>query len=298
MLIKGMEDCAVIVWICTDMEGLSGVDSVDQCYNAGSPSHNYGCEQLTEDVNAAVAGCFDAGADEVRVMDGHGPNGNKGFRMEKLDPRVKLVFFSQYNPLRFEGLDETIDAVAMIGQHSMVGTLHGFIDHTQSSKRICRYKINGTEYGEMGQFALYSGALGIPLNYVSGDEALCEEARRQFPHAMSTPTKIGTGWATCDLYPTDEVRANIRRDIAAAMSNIDSSKAWRPRSPVDISVEWAWSELADNMAVIPGVKRIDARTVAWEIVNPLDIYTWPSKNWSPGSTVWSRCREGTGPANE
>lgn len=272
----------MIVWICTDMEGLAGIDHWDQCHDPDeSPKYQYGREQLTADVNAAVAGCFDAGATEVRLLDGHGRNQNRGFLPDRLDPRATTVWIASRNPLRWEGLDESVHAVAMIGQHAMAGTLNAFLDHTQSSKVICRYKINGEEHGEMSQFALYAGGFGVPLVYVSGDEALCEEARRLFPHALSTPTKRGTGWETCDLYPPDEVRANIRRDIAAALRQVDRSKAWRPTPPIEIGVEWAWSGGADRLARVPGVRRRDARTVAWEIADPRDVYCWPSENWRP-----------------
>ncbi|MBI4024212.1 MAG: M55 family metallopeptidase [Verrucomicrobia bacterium] len=80
----------MIIWICTDMEGLAGVDHWDQCYDPddNSPKYLHGREQLTADANAAIAGCFDAGATEVRILDGHGRNANKGFTSQ-LDPRAK-----------------------------------------------------------------------------------------------------------------------------------------------------------------------------------------------------------------
>jgi len=274
---------AMIVWICTDMEGLAGIDQYDQCYDPddNSPKYLYGREQLTADTNAAIAGCFDAAATEVRVIDGHGRNHNRGFIPEKFDPRAKKVWLTASGPLRVEGLDESVYAVAMIGQHAMVGTRNAFLDHTQIPKELCRYLINGEERGEMSQFALYAGAFGVPLVYVSGDEALCAEAKRQFPHVTSTPTKQGTGWATCKLYPPEQVRANIRRDIAKALRHVDRSKAWRLKPPIEITVEWAWSGKADSFAAAPGVKRVDARTVRWQINDPRDIYLWSPPNLHP-----------------
>lgn len=273
----------MIVWVCTDMEGLAGIDQWDQCYDPddNSPAYRYGLEQLTAEVNAVVAGCFDAGVTEMRVLDGHGRNGNKGFILEKLDPRVRRVWFTQMNPLRLEGLDDSVHAVAMIGQHAMAGTLHGFIDHTQSPKELCRYLINGQEQGEMGQIALYAGSLGVPLVYVSGDEALCDEARRLFPHVRATPTKKGTGWDTCALYPPDQVRTQIRQDVAAALRHVDRAWVWRPHPPIEVTVEWAWSGRADPIAGVPGVKRLNARTVSWMIADPRDVFTWPSESWNP-----------------
>src|SRR5260370_38064288 len=69
---------------------------------------------------------------------------------------------------------------------------------------------------------------------------------------FSTPTKRGTGWATCELYPADEVRANIRRDIALAVKSADHADAWRLPPPIEVGVEWAWSGAADNLAKVPG----------------------------------------------
>jgi len=275
----------MIVWICTDMEGLSGVDHWDQCYDPDddSPKYRYGREQLTADANAAIAGCFDAGASEVRILDGHGRNRNRGFT-EDLDSRARKIWIADRNPVRWEGLDESVTAIAMIGQHAMAGTLHGFLDHTQVPKELCRLLINGAEGGEMSQLALYAGAFGVPLVYTSGDEALCDETRRLFPHAITTPTKRGTGWDTCDLYPSEQVRAGIRRDIASALHNVVRSQAvWRVEPPIEVAAEWAWSGPADRMGRIPGVRRLHARTVAWTIHDPRDIFTWPSAQWRPSA---------------
>jgi D-amino peptidase len=272
----------MIVWICTDMEGLAGVDRWEQCYDPDddSPVYRYGREQLTADANAAIGGCFDAGATEVRILDGHGRNRNQGFTAD-LDPRAKTIWLAGASPTRWEGLDETVHAVAMVGQHAMAGTLHGFLDHTQIPKELCRCQINGQDAGEMSQLAVYAGGFGVPLAYVSGDEALCAEAGRLFPHVAATPTKRGTGWETCELYPPERVRADIRRDIARALGRADRAHATRPTPPLDIRVEWAWSARADRLDGIPGVRREDARTVSWTIRDPRDIYTWPSTQWSP-----------------
>jgi D-amino peptidase len=265
------------------MEGLAGIDQWDQCYHPddNAPEYRYGLEQLTAEVNAAVAGCFDAGATTVRVLDGHGRNQNRGFLRERLDPRAEVVWIAQRDPLRWEGLGEEVAGVAMIGQHAMAGTINGFLDHTQNPKTLCRYLINGVEYGEMGQLALYAGGFGVPLFYVSGDEALCAEAGHQFPHVVSTPTKKGTGWATCELYPPDTVREQIRHDIAEGIVRLPQAKVWRQTTPLEVTIEWAWSEHADRIAKVRGVTRQNARTVSWRISDPRDIYNYPSAQWEP-----------------
>jgi D-amino peptidase len=271
------------ICIVTDMEGLAGVDHWDQCYAAEDqdPAYLHGLAQLAADTNATIAGCFDAGANEVIVWDGHGRNRQSAFTRVALDPRATLRRLVPGTPLVLEGLDAGTAGVLMVGQHAMAGTLHGFLDHTQCPKEICRYFINGKEHGEMSQFALMAGAFGVPLLHVSGDEALCAEARRLFSGVTSTATKRGTGWAKCELYPPDEVRAQIRRDVVTAIRLRNQAPVWTQPMPAKVTVEYAWSELADRLAVVPGVRRPHARTVAWPISDPRFIYNWPSSIWSP-----------------
>ncbi len=272
------------VYVITDLEGIAGIDLWDQCYpdHRDDPAYRQALRHLTEEVNAAVAGAYEGGASQVFVLDGHGYNNNQGFIKELLDPRARKVYFNRRNPLRLEAMDETISAVAIIGQHAMAGTLNGFLDHTQNPKVICRLLINGQEHGELSQFALYAGALNIPLIYASGDEALCEEARRLIPGVVTTPTKRGTGWATCELYDPAEVRKRIRHDFAEALRH---KNAWpaplRTTLPIEMNFEWAWSEWADRFARIPHVQRPHARTTRWWINNPMDIYDYPNEEWQP-----------------
>lgn len=271
------------VALVTDMEGLAGVDAWEQCYAADdhAPAYLHGLAQLAADTNAAIAGCYDAGATEVIVWDGHGRNRQQAFARVSLDPRATLRRIVAGVPHALDGLDASVDAVLMVGQHAMAGTLGAFLDHTQIPKQLCRYSLDGVEHGEMSQFALYAGAFGVPLVHVSGDEALCAEARRLFPWAATTPTKRGTGWNTCELYPPDAVRARLRRDVAAALAHRQRARPWRPPLPVTVAVEYAWSGLADEIAPVPGVSRVDARTVAWRLSDARFVYNWPSPDWHP-----------------
>lgn len=272
----------MIVYIMTDMEGLAGIDHWDQCYDPDdhSPKYLYGRKQLTDEANAAIAGCFDAGATEVRICDGHGRNANKGFMRDRLDQRARIVGITAY-PVRLQGMDDSVAAAMVIGQHAMAGTINGFLDHTQEPRDVCRYRINGKEHGELSQLAMYAGGYGVPIVHVSGDEACCDEAKRLFPHVGITATKRGTGWATCELYPPAEVRKRLRADVAASLQNRDKAIPWRPGSPITIECEWAWSQRVDDIANLPGVTRTHARCARWTITDPRDVYTWPNSQWSP-----------------
>ena len=270
-----------LVYIMTDMEGIAGIDHWDQCYHPDDDAaeYQYGRAQLTADANAAIAGCFDAGAQEVRICDGHGRNQFRGFLPDILDSRATLARFHSL-PGLLGGLDEDVDGVIVVGQHAMAGTIGGFLDHTQMPRQICRLTINGEEHGELSQLALYAGHYGVPIVHVSGDEALCEESRRLFPGATTTPTKRGTGWDTCELYPVDEVRARLREATASALLHHNAAP-WVLPLPVDVSVEWAWSGPIDRMAAVPGVERPHARVAKWRIGDMREVFGTPSAGWSP-----------------
>ena len=75
------------ILIAADMEGISGVTTWDQV-TAGHFEYPRFRRLMTEDVNAAVRGAFDAGAKEVLVTDGHASGSN--ILVEELDPRASL----------------------------------------------------------------------------------------------------------------------------------------------------------------------------------------------------------------
>ena len=274
--------CVKAVYICADMEGLSGVDHWEQCYDPddNSPAYLEGLRHLAADVHATVEGCVRAGVSDIRVLDGHGRNRQVGLTRMGLHTAARLMTVTANQPTRFPELDESVEAVLMVGQHAMAGTLHGFLDHTQNPKEICRYLINGEEHGELSQFALYAGAFGVPLVHVSGDEALCNEAQRLIDGISTTPTKKGLGWNQCALYAVEEVRARITGDVAQALSSSQRVNPFTRSAPLEIAVEFAWSGLADELASVPGVHRVHARTVSWVIEDLKDIYCWPSV-WHP-----------------
>ena len=267
--------------VVTDMEGLCGVSSLNECSPKDKAAYRYGLEQLAGDTNAAVAGLFDSGATEVIVWDGHGDNDQCAFEKVALDPRASFKTISDNYPRIFGGLDHSARGLVIIGQHAMAGTIGGFLDHTRGIKDICRFLINGEEHGEISHLALMAGYYGVPLIYVSGDDAACREAKRLFPHVGVTPTKRGTGWETVELYPSEQVRPAIRKEIALAAARAGQCTAWKPRVPIDIMIEFSWSGLPDRLAQFPGVRRDHARIVSWKISDPRHVYQWPSKEWHP-----------------
>ena len=75
------------IYIHTDLEGISGINSMDMIERTGQ-RYRQCCEHLMADLNVAIDGAFAGGATHVTVLDSHG--GGNNFIVDLLDPRVKL----------------------------------------------------------------------------------------------------------------------------------------------------------------------------------------------------------------
>ena len=259
----------MLVYIMTDLEGISGIVDFEYMDRA---THFYQSarELLMGDVNAAIAGCYDGGATEVVVHDGHFTGNN--FITSLLDPRCTLL--DKNSPPWTASLDSSFDATLFVGTHGMAGTLNGFLDHTMSSTQWFEYSINGQPLGEIGMWATMASHFKVPLVYTCGDEAACAEARALLPGIVATPVKRGVGRNhAVGLHP-DKAHELIRRDVAAALSVGPKKfpKCIQWRKPLTVRLTFYRSDYADACAAgNSSLKRINARTVEKKTSSLLDI---------------------------
>jgi len=263
------------IYIHTDLEGVTGLDREEQRQFEKTDLYRQSCENLMHDVNAAIAGAFDGGADHVIVMDGHAGISRQNFILEMLDERA------EYDPRdeeRWWGkLDQSCDGTFFIGAHAMAGTINGFLDHTQSSTSIQNFYINGRKVGELAIWATLAGGFGVPMLMVSGDEAACAEARAFFNPIETAAVKQGVGRNRAIAYPPDEARARIREAARKAIGLVGQARPFRPLEPMEIKVEYMRSDYCDEIAQREGVERMDARTIRMIARDHMDILPWRSR---------------------
>ncbi|HUW83087.1 MAG TPA: M55 family metallopeptidase [Phycisphaerae bacterium] len=253
------------IYIMTDLEGLSGVE--DGSYiPEESPFFQDARRYLMGDVNAAIAGCFDGGADQVVVKDGHYRGVN--FILDRLDPRAVQDFAA---PQWTGVLDESFDATMMIGQHAMAGTLDGFLCHTMSSASWWEYSINGRPHGELGMWATIAGHYDVPLIFVAGDRGACDEARQFIEGITAVSVKQGRGRQRALCTPVTQAQAEIREGAKQAVKNIGNVKPYKIDLPATVQLIYQRAEMADDAASRPEVERVDARTIRRTAESALDI---------------------------
>ena len=159
-----------------DMEGITGVTTWEHV----TPGHaEYGRFRrlMTQDVNAAIRGACEAGADEISVADGHWNASN--ILIEELDPRARLNSGSPSPFSMMQGIDESVDGVMFIGYHARNGTPNAVLDHTWSSKTVANVWLNDILTGEFGLNGALAGHFGVPVIMASGDQTACGQIVEQ-----------------------------------------------------------------------------------------------------------------------
>jgi D-amino peptidase len=218
------------IYVCTDLEGASGVYHFAQTRERGTPEALQAAEYLMGDIAAVVRGLREGGASEIIVRDGHG--GGANFLPHLMAPGARYIV-GRALPYWMYGLDRSFDGLVLLGFHAMCGTEDGVLNHTQSSKAECRYWYNGVESGELAQCGAVAGHLGVPPILVTGDEATCREARRFFgPACVTVAVKKGIHREAAVLYPFEETRQALYESAVRAIHNLPRCKPYRLKMPV------------------------------------------------------------------
>ncbi len=254
------------IYIHTDLEGISGIDTYDMIQK-GDPGREYSIERLMVDVNAAIDGAFEGGATQVTVLDSHAGGGN--FNYSKLDKRVDADM--KENGLWWGKFDSSYDATFFIGAHAMAGTLNAFLDHTFSGLKWHNFIINGRRSGELAMWATVAGHYDVPLIMMSGDDAACTEAREFFSHIECASVKRGISRNKAILYNNEESANSIREAAKRAISLIGTAKPYKPLLPMELKLELNRTDYREEYENYPGVERLDARSLRKVANRHLDI---------------------------
>ena len=176
------------VYLSADIEGTAGVALWDQA-DKTKPDFKEAREQMTAEVVAACEGLIDAGAEEVWVQDAHGSTIN--VIASRLPEETRLVRGWSGHPFfMVQELDESFAAIVMIGYHSRAGGGGSPLEHTMSGNLI-ELRINDRPASEFLVHAYAGELVGVPVVFVSGDEALCDEVRSVNPKTYrSVPSPI------------------------------------------------------------------------------------------------------------
>jgi D-amino peptidase len=171
-----------------------------------------------------------------------------------------------------QGLDDSFDGACFVSYHGSIGAEHAVLSHTYNPGAIWEVRINGEIVGESGLNALVAAHYGVPIIFVSGDEATANEAQLVAPEAEKVIVKQSLGrFAAAHIHPS--VACNMLRSGAArAVQNIGAMLPPSFTLPVTIDVTFLVADMAEMACWIRDVERVNARTIQIIGENLLDLY--------------------------
>ncbi len=226
------------IYIIADFEGVSGVSNYD-IYRSDVPGDVEKRRELVDywvdEINAAVHGSVAAGAEEIVLLDNH----SSGVTIplgRMVEPTQLIHGFGRTTWLPL--LDDSFDALLLVGQHAMANTDNGHLCHTYSRRRISRVVLNGREIGEIGLCTGIAGHHGVPLAFVSGDDKAVAEARDLVPDVSTVTVKHGLSVNACLSVPRVDAVRMIRDGVEKGLR---AKSVWRPyvfERPLELAVEY------------------------------------------------------------
>ncbi len=258
------------VYVSIDFEGLPGIASLSML-TPKSSQYSRGVKIVTRIARTIAEELSKAGVDRIVIADSHGFMTNIDYL--EMPKKTTLIqgFPRPYSMVT--GLDESFDAILMIGYHAAAGTTNAILDHTYSGRTFYRIKINGVVVSEYLLNALVAGEYNVPVALVAGDEYLGEQVRTYTPWSVFIPLKKGVSRYAALYDSLDEVLEALKRGLHDAVERIKRRelKPLKLGSTLKTVIEFRNNIYTDIASIIPGVKRIDAYTIEYTTDSPREL---------------------------
>jgi D-amino peptidase len=269
------------LYISADLEGVCGVVSPHHCSAEPDRSaYDWAVSQLEMEVAAVVEAALDHGVSEVLVNDSHCTMTN--LYLEQVDPRVALLTGKPKRCAMSAGLDERFDAAIYIGYHAKAGAHKGVLSHTFHSK-LFDVSVNGVSYGEGGINALYASLVyEVPLVLASGDRAFVEEIHQLLPALETVETKVGLTQTAAQCHPLETVLEDY---VNKTRKILENRETWKQNvlsvpGPYELKMTFINPLAADAANTIPGLERLDGRTLLFKTDNFQTVYQMLQSSYS------------------
>lgn len=247
------------ILISADMEGATGVTWPADVL-PGTPQWERCRAMFTSDVNAAVLGFFDGGADEVLVNEAHWTMRN--LLLERLDARVEMLTGRHKSLSMVEGVQHgDIDGIAFVGYHTGAGS-EGVLAHTYLANSITGVWVNGTRASEGLLNAHVVAEFGVPVILVTGDDLTCVDAAGYAPDAVTVAVKDHVSRYAAVCRTPARTAADIR-DAAKQATALAVRREPVRGGPFTVELEFDAEHLALAATVVPGAERSGERRVAY-----------------------------------
>jgi D-amino peptidase len=261
----------VKVYLSFDFEGVAGIVDWAQC-REGEPAYDQGCHLTLCEVNAAICGAVDAGADEIVVNDSHSTMRN--LNPEELDHRAMYVSGRHKQMYMMQDLDSSYDVIFLVGYHGSISGDASTLSHTYNPEVFSAAHVNGIEVGESGINALVADHYGIPIGLITGDEATQTQTAPFAVNGVRVITKYSQSrFGAKSLHPA-ESRELIQSGAEQAVRRAAADGLREPglERPVRLELQVQTADMAEIGSWVKGAERAGPRTIQIESNDLLSVY--------------------------
>lgn len=256
------------IFISADMEGINGIMHSSQT-QPGEMHYERSVLLMHRELQAVIEGIHSAGqVRNIVVADAHWDARN--LRPELLPKGVSLISGWQRPFSMVSGVsgkvgakhivDGGFDGIFFLGYHAKAGEACGVLSHTYRAQVYADVKLNGVSVGETGLNAALAGYFGVPVAFISGDDAACNEARNLLGSITCVAVKKAISRYSALMLPEDEVLDALRNGAREAIERKDFWTVFAPAKPATLTISVLDPNMADAAELLPQVKRLDDRS--------------------------------------
>ena len=217
---RDMRPGGFTVYIIADMEGLAAAvrnaTEMRPVERGGSTQHERFRQELTDEVNAVIAGARAAGATQFVVNEGHGGTLFRNVLVDQLDDEAILIRGYPKPIVMSTGLNPKVDAIMIVGAHANAGS-PGVISHNFA---FDSFTVNRKALNEAGIAAFIGGEMGVPLVLAAGDDALTAETREMLGPIETVTVKTVFSRSAAAVLPPAVVHRKLREAAARAVRRV------------------------------------------------------------------------------
>jgi D-amino peptidase len=221
---RDMQRDGFSVYIIADMEGLAGAvrnqTEMRPVSRGGSPQHERFRQELTDEVNALIAGARAGGATQFIVNEGHGGTLFRNVLVDRLDPEAILIRGYPKPIVMSTGMNPMVDAMMIVGAHANAGS-PGVISHNFA---FDSFTVNGKVLNEAGIAAFIGGEMGVPMALASGDDVLTEETRQMLGPIETVTVKTAFSRSAAAVVPAATVHRMLREGAVRAVRRVKAGQ--------------------------------------------------------------------------
>ena len=186
--------------------------------------------------------------------------------LDDLDPRAELISGSLKPLSMVQGVGPTFGVALFIGYHAGAGSRAGILDHTYYGKVVARCRVGGRDWNETALNAAVCGSHGVPVALVTGDAAVCAQAKEHLDGVDTLAVKDAiTRYAARCLSPAvarERIRDAAKRAVERARAG--GLVPFRPTPPHRLEIDFVNAACADAAELVPGTRRTGGATTAFE----------------------------------